>query len=227
MRLFISIYLFRQFFSNYKNKPLLHFRKVSIHTLAVVNDTLWGRITKPLHENTLSIGADVAVTDKYLKPSSQREGYRCFFKKSRFGWSLFSRKKSSDSDKTACLRDWKRTSRDNATATMTQVSAWMIMFLILILEYTPLEYESSTSTGPLSTSMSTSTTKTVLEYEYVLVLGQLWFWWDEKQICLIKHAAENPVYSKRWVCGRETWRLPSVDVRYCLNKVKIERLNRN
>jgi hypothetical protein len=30
-----------------------------------------------------------------------------------------------------------------------------------------------------------------------------------------------------WVCDKETWHMTSVDIRYCLNQLKMERANRN
>jgi hypothetical protein len=32
---------------------------------------------------------------------------------------------------------------------------------------------------------------------------------------------------KGWVCDKETWRMTSVTVRFCLNNVRMERANRN
>jgi hypothetical protein len=53
------------------------------------------------------------------------------------------------------------------------------------------------------------------------------FWWDENQIRILVRAGEDPVYPNSWVCDRETWRMNSADVLYCLNTVKMRRAIRN
>ena len=44
---------------------------------------------------------------------------------------------------------------------------------------------------------------------------------------MLKHAVQDRVHPKVWVCDMETWRMTSVDARFRSNNVKMERANRD